>query len=280
MLAALPVAAAAPLRPLLTAATSSAGVALVGHRAAYLVVDDAAATVVAVVAPDATAPPCAVVLPKDTDPRDVLPEGSSASLGDGRLRCRGGDLVVRRWWSPPVLPSGFPDPAAVARAEALLAAAAPDPRSARRRALAAAGPAARALAAGDVERALAQLLPVIGLGPGSTPSGDDVTAGVLLGARACGAPPLAVRRAAATVTAAARGRTTAVSAGLLSEAAAGRGTRTVVEMQQALLGLRDVEEAVLGLVAVGDTSGVDIATGLCAAAAALAAVPTTRRRSA
>ena len=277
----LPVAAAAPLRPLLTGPPVVARAALVGRQAAYLVVEGPGA-VLAVAAPEAVAPPCAVVLPAGTDPRDVLPEGSRVAVGEGRLDVGTRALVVRRWWSPPVLPLGAPDPVALARAEPLVAATAPDRASPRGRALAAARPAATALAAGDVDKALAHLLPVLGLGPGSTPSGDDVTAAVLLGARACAAPLGAVEQVGATVSAAARAATTPVSAGLLAEAAAGRAMRPAVAVLRALLENRDVEDAVSRLLDLGHTSGADMAAGLCAAAAALCTTqnPASWRRTA
>jgi hypothetical protein len=275
--AVLPVAAAATVTDLLTGPPRPARVALVGRLAAYLVLDDGPdgprpPRVLAVVCPDALVPPSALVLSRGHDPRRLLAPADAVTVGAGGVRTPRARLVVRRWWTPAVLPTGAPDPAAVARVGQLLDGARTalrvPPGTGRRQALAAALPAARALAAGDGAAAARWLLPVLGLGPGTTPTGDDVAAGVLLGALATRTDPAAVDQLAGALLAAAPERTTAVSAGLLAEAAAGRAPQPVLLAVRALLGGADPDDAVAQLLAVGHTSGADLATGLHAAALA------------
>lgn len=274
---ALPVAAAEPLADVLTGPPRPARVALVGSTAAYLLLEtdavDAAGPrrVVVLATPGAVVPPCSVVLPPAVDPRDLARADETVTVGAGAVLTPGARLAVRRWWAPVVLPSGPPDAASVLRFRTLVAGSGDTrrpPVPGRTRALAAARPAARALAAGNAHGAALQLLPVLGLGPGTTPSGDDVTAGVLLAARATGLSPAATSAVSMQVLAAAPERTTAVSAALLAEAAAGRAAGPVVAALRALLGFGDVDAAARRLLHLGHTSGADVATGLLAVAEA------------
>lgn len=282
MPAALPVAAAAPLADLLAGPPEPAAVAVVGRSAAYLLPRSSPGRVVAVVTPGAVRPPCALVLPGGHDPRSVVGGAAEVIVGDGAVVTATHRLVVRRWWEPPPLPRGRPDADSVTHARRLVAArdVPPAPGSARAAALAAAPRAARALCAGDAASAVAALVAVLGLGPGSTPTGDDVAAGVLVAATAWGLP--VAGGVAADVAAAAAVRTTAVSAALLSEAAAGRAIPQVVEALSALSTGRRVAEATGRLLAVGSTSGADLATALLAVAGAALSVPSRHpvRRSA
>lgn len=263
-----PVAAAAPLAVLLDEPPRPGRVVLSGPVAAYLLVDG---RLVAVTTPGAVVPPCALVLPARHHPSDHLPPGATVDVGDGALHGPSGSLVVSRWWSPPPLPTGRADPAAAARATRLLAARHTDASDARAEALRAAAPAAAALVAGDADGAASALAAVLGLGPGTTPSGDDVAAGVLLAARATGTDPVVLDRLADALLEAAGTRTTAVSAALLAEAAAGRAAVPVLGLLWALLGRGDVTAGLARLLAVGSTSGADLATGLVAVAAARSA---------
>jgi hypothetical protein len=268
-----PVAAPAPLVSLLSGPVVRGRVASVGRLAAYVVTEHG--DVVGVVRPEAVVPPCAVLLPASLDPRALLRAGEPVSLGQGWLRTGAVGLRVARWWHPRPLPTGAVDRGALARATALMAEQAvgaggvgSDGDPARAAALAVADPAARVLADGDGEAAGRLLGAVLGLGPGTTPSGDDVACGLLVGARAFGLPPVALEAAAAAVLHRAATATTAVSGGLLAEAAAGRAPDPVLRAVDALLGCRDAEAAVTDLLAVGHTSGADLATGLLAAATA------------
>lgn len=107
---------------------------------------------------------------------------------------------------------------------------------------------------------------LVGLGPGLTPAGDDVLAGLLVGLhhheelRA----PLA-----ADVDRLAAGRTTTLSAELLRHAADGLAMPAVVAVADGLAGYgsdRGLEAAVGRLVAVGHSSGTALAHGLLRAA--------------
>jgi hypothetical protein len=116
---------------------------------------------------------------------------------------------------------------------------------------------------------------VLGLGPGLTPSGDDVAAGVLLVLRATAdtVDLGLVDDVACEVTQAAATRTTTVSAALLAEAAAGRAAAPFVDAVNSLVDgtpgsrRRRVFERLLE---VGHTSGADTAAGMLAAADAVA----------
>ena len=106
---------------------------------------------------------------------------------------------------------------------------------------------------------------LVGLGPGLTPAGDDVLAGVLvtqvhLGHRLDALAAHVARRA---------GATTALSAELLRHAGEGRAAPPVLGLLEALVGARPVEPALLALLAVGSTSGADTATGVLLAARSL-----------
>lgn len=107
---------------------------------------------------------------------------------------------------------------------------------------------------------------VLGRGPGATPSGDDVTAGVLLGLdrTTVGERNERVRAAGRRVVRAAEERTTAVSAALLAQAAQGRAAGRVEAALVAVLGAReptDIRGTVRAAADVGHTSGVDSLVG-------------------
>jgi hypothetical protein len=130
---------------------------------------------------------------------------------------------------------------------------------------------------------------LLGLGPGLTPSGDDLVGGAFFARRltewgAPTAPPIPPRRAfiddwknaAAVVRARARERTHAISATLLDDLLDGSGHAPLHDLAQALT--RSDEAAALDaaarLVRIGHSSGWDILTGflgaLCAAQKSMA----------
>jgi hypothetical protein len=122
--------------------------------------------------------------------------------------------------------------------------------------------AARALLRGETADAHARLVALLGRGPGLTPSGDDVVAGVLLAARrvlvheemeALGA---AVRRAA-------RLATTVVSRGMLTDASAGWCPDVVARGLGALVTPSGPagRAALADLLRLGHTSGGDLLCG-------------------
>ena len=96
---------------------------------------------------------------------------------------------------------------------------------------------------------------LVGLGPGLTPAGDDVVAGVLVALVAGGD----LERAGVVLDAVrtCRHRTTALSAALLDHAAGGRA---VPQLARYLHAPGD-PDALAGLLAVGGTSGAALALG-------------------
>jgi hypothetical protein len=121
---------------------------------------------------------------------------------------------------------------------------------------------------GHGPRALAAADSLLGLGPGLTPSGDDLLAGLLATCCWLRDDP----RAAALgrqVVARSAGRTTALSAALLRCAAHGAAARPVVDLVDAVAGRRPLGPALRGLLAVGSTSGHDTARGVHLAAEVL-----------
>ena len=226
-----PGAASLAVRDLLTGAQRSGRVVAVFPSCAYV---ELAGQLVAVEAAAGLRLPCAVVLAagrRGVPFRDVA-SGDAAEAFDGLLRL-GGGLVVRvtRWW------------------------AAARPRGT----VAAAGVTADA-------RWDALVLGLLGLGPGLTPAGDDLLAGLLVGLAT--RPDLRDPLAAAVSRHAAQ-RTTWLSAELLRHASAGLAMPAVVAVADALAGHGDdaaLTRSVPRLLAVGHTSGTALARGLLLAA--------------
>jgi hypothetical protein len=207
--------------------------------------------------------------------------GDDAAVGDGIVQVGGVRVPVRRWWDPsPVL-----GPLSRARLEqgctALEDACA---GAARQPGLAGhPGPAslAASCAAGDLADAVEAAESLIGLGPGLTPSGDDMLAGLLLALRLLGGAIRGGTRAvwladwlSAAVTSHAADRTTSVSATLLHCAAHGQAAAEVAALLRAFAGQEAPAPAVARLLAVGYTAGADLAWGLavgCRAALTLSA---------
>lgn len=300
----LPVVAAGHLCDLLTGAEHAATVLTAGRLAAYLSVDvgNGAPLVVAVVGSGALVPPSSLLLPAGVAPRDLLSAGDRVVVGGGHVRSgapaqrsAGGSWRLHpvRWTVAAQARPGRPDAAAVADLAARLAAG-PVPARDVVTARAAAAPAAQALLADRPADAVRLLTGVLGLGPGTTPSGDDVAAGVLLAARSLDGwvAPDVLAQVAARVAGAALTRTTTVSAGLLADAAAGRCTPPVAAALARLAPRSPLvapaagrvaaqPDPISGLLALGHCSGADLATGLVAVLAALTDAPSTthpRRR--
>jgi hypothetical protein len=125
----------------------------------------------------------------------------------------------------------------------------------------------------------AAVLDLVGRGPGLTPAGDDLLAGLLVGL--AGRPDLRDPLAAAVLAAAPR-RTTWLSAELLAHAAHGRAAPAVVAVADALAYGDDdaLPRALPALLAVGHTSGAALARGLLLAADTVARHPMTRDEAA
>jgi hypothetical protein len=289
-----PVAASTVLAPALDAGRGEVALEVVvsGRYAAYLTGPND--TLLVVANPRAAVPPCSLVLPRSVRPDDLLLAGTRVVTGPGGLTWPGHRLAVRRWWEPAdVRPRQGAEPHPDADTHDLLRGMlrdVPDSDPASLRARTVGGLAARALSEGDGARAARLLCEVLGLGPGLTPSGDDVTAGLLLMSRALvvagsGRRYLELELLCRNVSAASRHRTTVVSGARLREAAQGRAASPAVRAARLLAGTlpgettagtraraRTVFEELL---AIGHHSGPDLATGMLAAADAAVTAPTT-----
>ena len=125
-----------------------------------------------------------------------------------------------------------------------------------------------ALGAGDATGATQALTGLLGLGPGLTPSGDDVAMGLLAALvwQSGAAPSPLVTAVVAAIRAAAPQRSTRLSARLLWHAGAGVLYAPAMDLGAALLrgDAAAVPPAARPLFAIGGTSGVDLAVGLLA----------------
>jgi Protein of unknown function (DUF2877) len=194
-----------------------------------------------------------------------------ASVGEGSVHAGLFRVTVRRWWDPsPVLgplSRGRLEQCCVAL-ENVCAASAGRPGLAGHPAPAA---LAASCAAGDLAGAVEAADSMVGLGPGLTPSGDDVLAGLLLALRLLGGAIRGGTRAvwladwlSAAVTHDAGRRTTSLSATLLHCAARGQAAAEVATVLRAFAGQEPAVPAVTRLLTAGQTSGADLAWGLAA----------------
>jgi hypothetical protein len=256
--------ASVPLASLLRGPTRPARVIGAFPAAIYL---DAGDLVVAVVTLDAVRLANAVVIPmRSTEgPFSQVWGGTAAKIGEGSVTV--GSLCVRanRWWDPQV-GVGAVDPSTVrtqlARLGSLLAGDDRQPGV--------------ALPAGLVDAWRACDLPVVvsyagalvGLGPGLTPSGDDLLSGMLAAFRALGGDAAFADAAAMALAALAAARTTSISATLLRLAGAGQVAQEAADVVRAIASGEALEPAVHTLLGVGHTSGADVAAGILAGAVA------------
>lgn len=234
----LPGAASVAVRDLVTGPPRSGRVVAVFPTCVYV---ELAGSLLAVEVAGALRLPCAVVLGAGADQRPLAGTAAAdpATVGDGRVRLGHLDVRIARWWAP-------------AR-----------PRGHRPRDAATAGSAGWDAVA----------LRWLGLGPGLTPAGDDLLAGLLVGL--AGRPDLRDPLAAAVLRHA-PARTTWLSAELLRLAADGLALRQVVAVADALAGHGPgdaLPRAVPALLAVGHTSGPALARGLLLAAETTLAHP-------
>jgi len=109
---------------------------------------------------------------------------------------------------------------------------------------------------------------LVGLGPGLTPSSDDVLAGLVLVCALYGNKLGIAQRASQLVARAtvaeARGKTTLLSEECLMQAALGRGNEPALRLCDALLtgGRESVERETRRVLAIGETSGTDTVLGI------------------
>lgn len=223
--------------------------------------------VVAVVTGDAVRLPNAVVIPVPSSegPFAGVTHTTAVSVGGGLVTI--GPLTVRvtRWWDPQVRTERV-DASTVQRQVAAMAAVLAG--DARQPGVSLPLALVHAWLGRDLQRLSEEAGALVGLGPGLTPSGDDLLAGMLAAFSVLGGDAGFAGAAGAVVTALATGRTTSISATLLSLAAAGEVSAEAAAVLRAMASGRGLEPAVRTLLAVGHTSGADVAAGLLAGAVA------------
>ncbi len=272
--------ASVAVRSLLLGAPQELTTAAVYPAALHLAEPSTGRIRLALVAHDGVAHPHAMVLTlsRDAVPFDGIRVYDAFQVGERRVVTPRGDHVeVARWWSPrPVL--GHVDPPVlqegvriVDRHLAELAPPLEDLERSRLHAL------TEAVINDDGDLAAAAAHGLLGLGAGSTPTGDDLLAGLIAGMRLlvpATEPDMArsvalVSDLADQLVTASVSATTAVSHALLRHAVAGEVCRPAARLLVVLV--RDVSEgtrreALEGLLRVGSLSGRDLAYGLLAAA--------------
>ncbi len=266
-------AASTAVRPVLESPRRRARVLAAFPAGIYLEVrTDLEPSVIAIITGAATRLPNSVLLAGDL-PHVTM--GDEAAVGEGVIEVGRLRLRARRWWDP-APPLGRVDPVRLA---ALPPGPAGPPGHAGPEPGLAGHPAvdllAGACAKGWLLGAVSAAEQLVGLGPGLTPSGDDVLAGLLVTLRHLGTAA-GVERAvwladwlAATVTYDARSRTTPISAALLHCAARGESCPEVSAVLRALTGRQLLEAALARLHRLGHTSGADLAQGVAIGLAAV-----------
>lgn len=139
---------------------------------------------------------------------------------------------------------------------------------------------AEAVARADAATAIAAAAHLVGLGPGLTPSGDDVLAGAIAALRLLGADENFTDSLAEGVVSIARDRTTGLAATLLASAARGDVCAEVADVMRGLTDEQPLRPAVARLLRVGHTSGTDLAHGVLLGARAASHHTSMRRDSA
>jgi hypothetical protein len=119
-----------------------------------------------------------------------------------------------------------------------------------------------ALARRSLGEAVTRAEALLGVGPGLTPAGDDMLVGMLAAIRYLGPDGDLAGAWGPKVAAQARGRTTSLSATLLRLGGRGQLLPQVGEVLQALATGAGLRPALDGLLAVGHSSGCELAWGL------------------
>jgi hypothetical protein len=282
--------------------------------AVYLATRQPQAEVVALLASDAVVHPAAFVLaaPSSAEPFIALDRATPAIIGAGRLRVGGHEMRVGRWYDP-VPHLRVPDPERLAIGARALGAAL---GRVRRLSLTAGRPdrhghvglqdlrvrlglrleeLATALADDDSIGAVAAVDALLGSGPGLTPTGDDMLAGLLATLHHLRRLPrrfpldvegrCAEGAVRAHVRVSARSRTTLLSATLLEHALDGAVAGPVARLLRALTAdahsgepveAGPIPEAIDAVIGIGATSGHDLLAGIAVAFELAAAEGTVR----
>lgn len=124
----------------------------------------------------------------------------------------------------------------------------------------------QALAAGDQPVAEAHADGLLGLGPGLTPAGDDFLLGLLASLNIPGSPAHALRTLGAFIVGGGLQKTNLISLAALRHAAEGRVRASLLGLCGALMNDEKsaLEGALARVLAIGASSGSDIATGILA----------------
>lgn len=260
-------AASTAVRPVLESQRRPARVLAAFPEGVYLEVrTDLEPSVIAVITGEATRLPNSVLL---ATPLPNVTVGDDASVGDRVIDLGPLSLSVRRWWDPSP-PLGRLDPGRLAPAAAVLG----EPPGAGLAGNGAVELLADSCAKGWLLGAVTAAEQLVGLGPGLTPSGDDVLAGLLVTLRHLGTAAEKTGQAgagravwladwlAATVTFDAGTRTTPLSATLLHCAARGEASPEVIAVLRGVAGRQALEPALRRLLRLGHTSGADLAQGI------------------
>ncbi|KAB8192288.1 DUF2877 domain-containing protein [Nonomuraea phyllanthi] len=254
-------AASTAVRPVLEAPRRPARVLAVFPSGVYLQVrTELEPSVIAVITGTATRLPNSVLL---AGPLPGVTVGEDASVGERTVELGPLSLGVRRWWDP-APPLGQVERARLEDAATRLG----DPPRPGLAGNADVELLAVSCAKGWLLGAVTAAEQLVGLGPGLTPSGDDVLAGLLVTLRHLGAAAGAERAVwlagwlAATVTYDAGSRTTPISATLLHCAARGEASPEVIAVLRGIAGRQALEPALRRLHRLGHTSGADLAQGI------------------
>ncbi|MBW3605365.1 MAG: DUF2877 domain-containing protein [Actinobacteria bacterium] len=196
-----------------------------------------------------------------------LAVGAAGAVGDGRVCIGDRTMVVRRWWDPHAQVREF-DVGVLRRHRHLLPAVLADGHHVYGL-TAPVGRLRNAAIDRDTHTVASVVDELVGRGPGSTPAGDDVLAGLLAALRTYRAAHdrrvAGFTDALARETARAAHRTTALSATLLRCADDGAVVGAARRVLRALAGHGRPAEAVASLAVVGHTSGRDLLTGIATA---------------
>ncbi|MBN2622493.1 MAG: DUF2877 domain-containing protein [Acidimicrobiales bacterium] len=282
---AVPVVASTGLAEVLAGPERSGRVVGATAAAAYVLVSPTldhapSPAMVALEAAGAVGLPCGLGLtaPAPASLPGGLPVGAPVRIAGGRLHVAGHVLAVARWRrARPRLRSVT----AQALAAGVGAAASRVPDETDPLAVRVAGlgdDLAAAVAAGDLPAARGFVDALCGLGEGSTPSGDDVVAGLVAGGALLAAVTTGADgpgadvfgRLGAYAAGVAPGRTPALSAALLAHAARAEVASPVADLLHALTGRGDLDRAMRRLRRVGHRSGTDLARGVLLAAGVVA----------